>query len=97
MLSFSDNRNFFEFERGSGRNVQGETDNDFDTLPWNGTLVDGSSVPDGSYRLALRGLKMFATNESDPNSWDTYVTPSFTIRRLDILSTRSWRSRGKLA
>jgi hypothetical protein len=73
-----DDSNFFEIETGLPRSyASGEL---VSSMTWNGTFADGSFVPPASYRLALRGLKMLAPNESDPDSWATYITPSFILQ-----------------
>jgi hypothetical protein len=38
-------------------------------------------APNGQYRLALRALKLFASDTENADSWDTYITPVFTIAR----------------
>jgi hypothetical protein len=76
--SFSDDRNVLESDGGLPRND--DADPLFNEV-WNGILSNGTSAPDGSYKLALRALKLLVTDLNDPDSWDTYITPSFTIER----------------
>jgi hypothetical protein len=77
----SDDRSVFEVDGGAPRNDDISPGDLFFNVVWNGTLTNGSSVPDGSYKLALRALKLLVADTTDPNSWDTYLTPSFTIQR----------------
>jgi hypothetical protein len=77
----SDVRNVFESDGGFERNDDISPEDLFFSEFWNGTLANASSVPDGSYKLALRGLKLLVPDITDPDSWDTYITPLFTIHR----------------
>jgi hypothetical protein len=65
---------------GVGRNTN-TTDTFSYSLVWDGTFNGGAAAPNGQYRLALRALKMFASNVDDANSWDTFITPVFTVAR----------------
>ena len=78
---FSDDSNVFEIDSGFARNDDISPGDLFGSDVWNGTLANGSSIPDGSYKLALRALKLLVQNTTDANSWDTYITPSFSIQR----------------
>jgi hypothetical protein len=78
---FSNDRNVFESDGGSARNDDISQGDLFFSEAWNGTLANGSSAPDGSYKLALRTLKLLAADITNPDSWDTYLSPSFTIQR----------------
>jgi hypothetical protein len=48
---------------------------------WNGQFVDGTTAPDGQYRLALRVLKLLAPDLDDEDSWNSFITPVFTVAR----------------
>lgn len=63
---------------GIGRNTNTSETFSF-SIGWDGTLNTGTVLPNGQYRLALRALKMFAANVDDANSWDTFITPVFTV------------------
>ena len=73
-------RNAYIDDQGQGRTIP--TDNDtLIRLPWDGVFSDGAEAPDGSYRLKASVLKMLAKNFDDPNNWETFISPKFTIKR----------------
>ena len=47
---------------------------------WDGVFNDGTEAPDGSYLLKTSFLRMLG-NADDPNSWETFTSPTFTIKR----------------
>ena len=72
-------RNTF-LENGQGRNTNDPETFSF-SLFWNGSLSGGVDAPNGQYRLALRSLRMLASNVDNADSWDTFVSPVFTVQR----------------
>ena len=65
---------------GIGRNTN-TSDTFSESIFWDGTFNSGAVAPNGQYRLALRALKMLAPNVNDEDSWDTFITPVFTVQR----------------
>ncbi|KAH7323272.1 peptidase S8/S53 domain-containing protein [Stachybotrys elegans] len=49
------------------------------TITWYGDLSDGSFVPEGSYSLLVRALKIFGDEEKEED-WDVVETPRFQIQ-----------------
>jgi hypothetical protein len=52
-----------------------------DTVAWDGILTTGAVVPNGQYRLGIRALKILAEDLDNEDSWETFVSPLFTINR----------------
>ncbi|THF87691.1 peptidase S8 [Deinococcus sp. KSM4-11] len=53
---------------------------DYYQIPWDGTLSDGSSVPNGTYKLRLKVLKALG-DPSNPADTETYTSQSFKVAR----------------
>ena len=48
-------------------------------MAWNGEFENGTKAVNGDYRLALFVLKMFASDENNPDSWNSFTTPVFKV------------------
>lgn len=65
------------------RNYLGATtveDNGWTEYAFNGTLADGTTIKDGSYKLFLRALRV-AGNPKVNTDFESWLSPTITIKR----------------
>ncbi|KAI0786595.1 subtilisin-like protease [Abortiporus biennis] len=64
------------------RNADAATaaDNGWNTVTLDGTFADGTSIPNGDYKILVRALKVTG-NPANENDFESWLSPAFTVAR----------------